>query len=143
MEVLDRRKTEHKLTEDERAELTAQVVLLREAGMSWAAIATEIGVASPSTPRKLYGETGRDHHGLLPGKGGRNIEWAPGDWCDARCIGAHPKSPCACKCERENHAAGLDRAKDILANKEVPEEKAKAILEHVAEIVEANNIEQE
>lgn len=143
MEVLDRRKAENKLTDEERAELTSLVVTLRDDdGLSWAAIAEQIGCASPSTPRKLYGESGRDHHGLLPGKGGRNVEWVEGDWCDARCLGAHPNSPCACKCGRENHAAGLAKAEAILKAKETPEEKAKEILQHVAEIVEANKTEE-
>lgn len=104
-----------RLEGDDREAATQETLRLRdEEGLSWAAIAEEIGVNSPSTPRRLYKEAGKNPHGLLPGKGGRTLVFEKGDWCDARCIGALPESPCDCKCGGENHAGGVQKAQSVL-----------------------------
>ena len=56
-----------------RASLSAEVVQLRNVGLqSWAQIGQALGFA-PRTARRLYQESAgaHQHHGLLPGKGGR------------------------------------------------------------------------
>lgn len=49
-----------------------QVTAKRNAGNSWANIATDLGIA-PRTARRIFQEKNGpgSHHGLLPGKGGR------------------------------------------------------------------------
>lgn len=56
-----------------KAQLAQQVTTLRNAGNSWAAIATQLGGMAPRTARSLYqlANGAHSHHGTLPGKGGR------------------------------------------------------------------------
>lgn len=58
----------------DRTAAAKKVVALRNKKMSWGQIAAELKVA-PRTTRRLYDEVKGEgaHHGLLPGKGGRQI----------------------------------------------------------------------
>lgn len=117
----------------------AEVKKLRdEEKLSWAAIAKAIGVTSPGTARRLYSEGGGDYHHLLPGKGGRTVEFNDGDWCDSRCIGAHPQSPCDCRCDGENHAGGPGKALTILSAKGMPADEVQEKVQHVYGIFQLN-----
>lgn len=59
----------------QRQNVRRRVVSMRDKkNLSWAAIASELGVA-PRTARRLYNEVKGEgaHHGLLAGKGGRRV----------------------------------------------------------------------
>lgn len=57
-----------------RTKLAKQVVTLRGKNQSWATIGEAIGMA-PRSARRLFDEVKGEgaHHGLLPGKGGRQV----------------------------------------------------------------------
>lgn len=107
---VDRRQADNKLEGAQRYNMKRKAVRLRDKdGASWLQIAEEIGVSSAGTARRLYDEQkGEQAHynSRVDGKGGRTRIWEAGDWCDARCIGAHPNSPCECRCDGVNHAGG-------------------------------------
>lgn len=102
----------------QRSNMKRKAVRLRDKdGSSWLTIAEEIGVSSAGTARRLYDEAkGEAAHfdSRVEGKGGRTREWNAGEWCDARCIGAHPMSECECKCAGVNHAGGGAVAEALL-----------------------------
>lgn len=136
--MVDARKKGNRLTGEEREAAKKVVRELRDnSGMVWADIADEIGVSSAGTARKLYEEAGGNPHHLLEGKGGRTVEFTEGDWCDARCIGALPDSPCDCKCGGANHAGGGAKAQEILKDN-LKEESSQEMVKHVEEIFEHN-----
>lgn len=134
----DRRIQGNRLVGNEREEAIKQVVELRNEGLSWSDIAQTVGVASPGTVRRLYAEAGFDFHHLLPGKGGRTVTWEEGDWCDSRCMGAHPQSACECKCDGVNHSGGPGQASEILREKGLTEDELKERVDQVAQTWEFN-----
>lgn len=106
----DRRTRDHRLEGLQRSNMKRKAVKMRDKdGASWLQIAEAVGVSSAGTARRLYNEAkgeGASYDSRVEGKGGRTRTWTPGDWCDARCIGAHPMSECECRCAGANHAGG-------------------------------------